>query len=163
MNLGRALPVLVLSAAVLATLPAPSQADLNLDRLTCVKPLVAVHDEKLLEVNPARLQEALLAKVRARLPGLRVEEICSNSLFFRVVIAPRLSEDGRNVGYFGAARLELLRGAIMTGNLARTDLTAWQATTVLVGPPGDEINAIMNVMNGFIEGFAAAYHTAGNP
>lgn len=154
---------LVLLGALAVLLPVRGDADLNLAGLTCVRPVVTVHDEKNLEIDRARLQETLVARVRARLPGLRVEELCANTLFYRVVVVPRTSEEGRALGYFGAARLELLRTAILTGNLARSELTAWQATTALAGPPGDAVNAITGTLGAFIEAFAGAYQAAGNP
>lgn len=144
-------------------IPTRAHADLNLAGLTCVRPVAVVHDEKNLEIDRARLQESLLGKTRARLPGLRVEEVCANTLFFRVVVVPRLSEEGRPLGYFGAARLELVRTAILTANLTRTEVTAWQATTALAGPPGDSGNAITGTLAAFLDAFAAAYQAAGNP
>lgn len=156
-------PSLLVLALVVLLVPARAHADLNLAALNCVRPVAVVHDEKNVEIDRARLQESLLGKVRARLPGLRVEELCANTLFFRVVIVPRTSEEGRPLGYLGAARLELVRTAILTSNLTRTEVTAWQATTALAGPPGEAGSAITGTLGAFVDAFAGAYHAAGNP
>ena len=83
--------LLALGLALIAVVPA-ARADLNLDRLSCVKPRAVMLAERTVEISRDRLQDLLQASLRAKLPGLRVEELCSNTLFFRVVLALRAGE-----------------------------------------------------------------------
>ena len=154
--------LLALGLALIALVP-PARADLNLDHLICVKPRAVVAADRALELSRDRLQEMFTSSLRARLPGLRVEELCSNTLVFRVALALRTGEEGRVLGYFGAARLELLRTAVMTDDMVRTEITVWQTMALLNGPPGDELTAVRNALNGFLGAFAGAYQAAGNP
>jgi hypothetical protein len=139
------------------------RADLNLNKLECVNPHVVLTTERGFPLTQEELLEALLAKVKTRLPHLRVDSACANGLYFRVVVAKTATEGGRPLGYFGGVRLELLRAAIILDTMARTELTAWQAGSALSGPPGDEKTALLNSLDGLIGNFADAYHRAGNP
>jgi hypothetical protein len=143
--------------ALLAVTVTDGHADLNLDKLDCVAPVASLLEERA-DLTEAQLQLALAAALRARLPGLKLEPNCSDSLYFRVVVVPAVSVDKRMIGYFGAARVELLRSAILLGGLTRTELTVWEQAWTLSGPPGDEVRAIFSALTGLLDGFAAAYH-----
>lgn len=154
--------LLALGMSLVAAAPA-GWADLNLQKLECVNPHVVLTTERTFPVTQEELLEALLAKVKTRLPQLRVDTGCANGLYFRVVVAKKTSEGGRALGYFGGVMLELLRAAIILDTMARTELTAWQSGSSLSGPPGDEKTALLNSLDGLMGNFADAYHKAGNP
>lgn len=147
----------------LAAVPRAGWGDLNLSKLECINPEVVLPAERASVVTQEELLNVVMAKVKARLPRLRIDTACANGLYLRVLVTKRTTEAGQTVGYFGAVRLEVLRTAIMLDTMARIELTAWQEAAALSGPPADERTAILGAVNGLLDSFATAYDKAGNP
>jgi hypothetical protein len=83
-------------------------------------------------------------------------------LSFRVALAPTTTQEGRAIGYFGAVRLEVFRSAIMLEAMSRAEVTAWEGMSLLSGPPGNEMVAVLDTLDALVSNVAAGYQKAGN-
>jgi hypothetical protein len=162
-DLGRIARVGLLAVGLLSLVPRPTGADLNLERLECIELRPGIAGTGGVQISEQALHDAVLARLSARAPGLRLREGCANVLHARLILGEREGQEGRALGHFGAVRLELVRQVILLDTLRRTELTVWQAMESISGPPGDAAEAVLRAFDALVARFATAYQRSGNP
>ncbi len=164
-RMGRRIAGLVMCGVALSALPSTVWPNDALANLTCVDIDALIAEGKSWPNGLSRdeFRDALLVAVRAKMPRLQVGTDCKNLLSLAVNLSKATTEQGADVGYYGAIGLEAMREAIIrvTGEFYR--LPVWRFDLLVRGRLGEARSDVLRRIDDLITRFAADYYKAGNP
>jgi hypothetical protein len=140
-------------------LPISAWADPHLLKLDCVNVQVAVLESgESLGVTREVLREAMLAGLKAKVPGLRVDVSCPNRVVYRVFIQ-NLSQ-GMIDAFYGHVAFEVRRKATFVDTALSMDARAWDAESYIHGTRDKAKASVLDLLNNYLTQFAADYQAA---
>jgi hypothetical protein len=109
------------------------------------------------------IRDAVFVAVRAKIPRLKVEESCPNTLNVYVMIQQPRTADSVVKGYALTVNLQLFRPAVLSGVGVPVNAQVWGMMGTKTGPWEDVASETISLSEGTVAKFAADYYKAGNP